>query len=169
MFFVKNKFNKKLLFVLIVLGIEFSIFKFCEMLFENTQYVLRGWIINMNLAVLYFIIFLLMVGMIRVVFNFSKKYSKQIRIIVRFIVCSIIIVCFVYYSSIYLLISLLSYQYEKEIIKDDQIMVVRELSYGFHHTEVEFFYPVNYFLLEKSEYSSVIVDGNFDYCDLEEK
>lgn len=121
MFFVKNKFNKKLLFVLIVLGIEFSIFKFCEMLFENTQYVLRGWIINMNLAVLYFII------------------------------------------------SLLSYQYEKEIIKDDQIMVVRELSYGFHHTEVEFFYPVNYFLLEKTEYSSVIVDGNFDYCDLEEK
>jgi heme/copper-type cytochrome/quinol oxidase subunit 2 len=130
----------KTLFILIL---EFLLFKVSEAILKSTKYVFRGWVTNVNLVIFFIIFCLLILKFLTHVIRLNDKDNEifyAIVLIITLLVATMI--------SVYMLF-IFSYQEESKIIKNDTVLIARIIP-GFHHSQVEFFYPKNYFLLEES-------------------
>jgi small-conductance mechanosensitive channel len=138
----KNILNK----ILFILILEFLLFIVSGVILKSTKYVFRGWVTNANLVIFFIIFCLLVLKFLTHVIPFDDKGHEIFYSIVFTIT---LLVAFII-STIFYPILVLSYEEESEIIKNGTAVVARIIP-GIHHSKVEFFYPKNYFLLEKSD------------------
>jgi hypothetical protein len=146
MTFVKNKLNN-ILFVLIA---EFLLFIVSGIFLQFTNYAFRGWVTNLNILVFLVIFCLFALKFIISLVHFMSNWNDSGKYFYGFVLFGItFFLIFVILSQI-VPFCVFSYTDERDVIKNNEIMVARILMTSFHHPEVEFFYPDNYLLLKKS-------------------
>ncbi|MCY6354331.1 hypothetical protein [Clostridium sp. ZS2-4] len=161
---LKKRVNKNSVYIVLINIIIIISYKIGNTIVAKLDLLFRGWIdILYMINVLSFIITIIVSINI---FLCSKEYSKikdsiiknALKIISSIVTAIIVTICCV--EGLFIL----AFFYEPEhiIYEQNQKVIAKVVPHGFHHTQIDFYEPVNIFLMRKSNIPSKIYDGSYD-------
>jgi len=151
-----NRINKIVTYILLINIIGITVYNIGGAIALKWDLVFRGWIYILYMINIFFFI---ATGIVIVnIFRRSKIYSKVSKIIstvitgiVVFIGCWYVLLTFVF-----------TYSPEHIVYEENQKVIAKVVPFGFHHTRVDFYEPVNIFLMRRSNIPSKTYDGSYD-------
>ncbi|SCJ60476.1 Uncharacterised protein [uncultured Clostridium sp.] len=157
--------EKKLLFIsmiytLIVFLIFIGLYTGLKFLLNKNSLLLRGWVDNLYYFLVFTFIFLTIIA-INYYFNKVMKKSTLQKILTIILIIGSI-------SITPMLLAWMMFIYgfnsvsEHNVYDYNRQLIVQVSSCGFHHMKVEYYDPINFIIMKKSEIADEMYDGAYD-------
>ncbi|WP_430883354.1 hypothetical protein [Fusibacter sp. JL216-2] len=165
---INNKYVNVLVSIILFCIGYLVVYSIANQIIMKIDYVFKGWIINLSNFVV--ALALILISLLTS-FYFSHSKEKQNNSLIRvvssmFSIMSLSAIGIIIFIYMFLVIFMDGFFiHENEIVIDDEVLIARVQSVGFHHTDVQFFLERGIFILEKANKPIERLDGSFNYYD----
>ncbi|MBM7868723.1 hypothetical protein JOC70_000192 [Clostridium pascui] len=160
----KGKVFKYMAYIAIINIVLIILYLTSRIVINKWHLALRGWvgILYMTNIIVLAVISIMFINKLLSLNLYSKiknaVMQKTIKVI-SLVITAIIIISTCLYG---LLLFSFTYAPEHVVYHDSQKVIAKVSSYGFHHSRVDFYEPINLFFMRKSNIESEIYDGSYD-------
>lgn len=156
----ENKVIKYTINMLIINLLLLFSYIFIGLILRKSNMFFRGWINIICFLAGCCIIFLTIIIVNYYLHTIMKKSLFQKGLTVVSTIISIIITPIIIWLMI--LIAAFNYAPEHSVYEHERNLIVKVRAYGFHHTIVDYYEPVNFIIMKKSNIESEMYDGSYD-------